>query len=183
VRPPPERIETARLVLRRFEEGDAAAFGEMLEASRDHYGEFIPFFLEGDPLERVQRYRTNFESGEGFVYAAFDGDRMVGGGMLFPRVGPGGLELGYQVRADAVGRGYATELAAALLDVAFTVCGADRVEAHIDPENRQSIAVAERVGLPLEATLRRRLHDEGREPRDLAIYTLFRADYVGRQPG
>jgi RimJ/RimL family protein N-acetyltransferase len=181
VNPPPDRIETERLLLRRFEPEDVAAFAEMLEDSREHYAEFIPFFVEGDPAERVERYVTNFEAGEGFVYAAFEGDRMVGGGMLFPRVGPAGLELGYQLRRDAVGRGLATEIAAALLDAAFTVCEVDRVEAHIDPENRASIAVAERLGMPHEATLRRRLHDEGREPRDLAIYTLFRSDYVGRQ--
>jgi hypothetical protein len=41
----------------------------------------------------------------------------------------------------------------------------------------------ERLGMPLEATLRRRIHDECREPRDVSIYTLFRADYVDRQVG
>ncbi|MES1247849.1 MAG: GNAT family N-acetyltransferase, partial [Actinomycetota bacterium] len=98
---PPERIETERLLLRRFEEGDVAAFAEMIDDNRDHYAAFIPFYVEGDPAERVDRYRLQFDAGEGFVYAAFEGDRMIGGGMLFPRIGPDALELGYQLRRDA----------------------------------------------------------------------------------
>ena len=145
--PPPERIETERLLLRRFQDDDVEQFVEMLETSREHYAAFIPFYLDGDPLERVQRYRAQFESGEGFVYAAFEGERMIGGGMLFPRIGPDALELGYQLRRDAVGRGLATEIAAALLRVALDVCGVGRVEAHIDPGNAASIAVAKRIGL------------------------------------
>jgi RimJ/RimL family protein N-acetyltransferase len=147
VKPPPERIETERLLLRRFEEDDVEQFAEMLASSREHYAEFIPFYLDGEPAERVARYRTQFEHGEGFVYAAFADERMVGGGMLFPRIGPDALELGYQLRRDAVGRGYATEIAAALLRVAFEICGVSRVEAHIDPRNVASIAVARRLGL------------------------------------
>jgi RimJ/RimL family protein N-acetyltransferase len=147
VRPPPERIETARLLLRRFEDDDLEQFADMLESSREHYAEFIPFYLDGDPLERVRRYRASFDGGEGFVYAAFEGGRMIGGGMLFPRIGPDALELGYQLRRDAVGRGLATEIAAALLRVALDVCGVGRVEARIDPDNAASIAVARRIGL------------------------------------
>jgi RimJ/RimL family protein N-acetyltransferase len=147
VNPPPERIETERLLLRRFEDGDVEQFVEMIETSREHYAAFIPFYLDGDPLERVQRYRAHFDSGEGFVYAAFEGGRMIGGGMLFPRIGPDALELGYQLRRDAVGRGLATEIAAALLRVALEVCAVGRVEAHIDPDNVASIAVARRIGL------------------------------------
>jgi RimJ/RimL family protein N-acetyltransferase len=147
VKPPLERIETERLLLRPLEAADTDAFAEMLESSRDHYAAFIPFYLDGDWAERVLRYRDAFHADEHWVYAALEGARMVGGGMLFPRIGPDALELGYQLRRDAVGRGLATEIAAALLRVAFDVCGVGRVEAHIDPGNAASIAVARRIGL------------------------------------
>ena len=67
-----------------------------------------------------------------------------------PRIGPGGLEIGYHVGADATGNGYATEMASALIDIAFDVCGADRIELHIDEANTASIGVARKLGL--EAT-------------------------------
>ncbi|MES1248367.1 MAG: GNAT family N-acetyltransferase, partial [Actinomycetota bacterium] len=145
--------------------------------NRDHYAAFIPFYVEGDPAERVDRYRLQFDAGEGFVYAAFEGDRMIGGGMLFPRIGPDALELGYQLRRDATGRGFATELAGALLRVAFDVCGVARVEAHIDPLNGPSIAVARRLGLE-EAG-----YDEGdvifsavRSPSDASVRSASASD-------
>jgi RimJ/RimL family protein N-acetyltransferase len=146
VKPPPERVETERLLLRRFEEDDVEAFAEMLESSRDHYARSIAFYLDGDPADRVRNWRAHFETGKQFVYAAFEGERMIGGGMLFPRVGPDALELGYQLRADATGRGLATEIAAALVRVAFEVCGVRRVEAHIAHANAASIAVVRRLG-------------------------------------
>jgi RimJ/RimL family protein N-acetyltransferase len=162
VKPPPARIETARLVLRVYEDDDADAFAELLAASREHYAAFIPFFLEDEPRERVARSRAQFLAGESFPYVAFAGTRLIGGCGLLPRIGPGGLEIGYHLRADETGKGYATEMAAALVDVAFDVCGADRVELHIDPANTASVRVAERLGIPFERM------------SDVAVYTLRR---------
>lgn len=164
MKPPPERIETARLVLRPLAAADTPQFVEMLETSLDHYAAFIPFYLEGDWAERVLQYRDAFRANEHWVYAAFERGRMIGGGMLFPRVGPGALELGYQVRRDATGRGLATEIGRALLDVAFRVCGADRVEAHVGHGNSASVAVAGRLGM-------RHLRDEDA----VAIYAVTRS--------
>ena len=65
---------------------------------------------------------------------------------MLPRIGPGGLEIGYHVRAGATGKGYATEMAAALVDVAFDVCGVERVELHIEEANLASIGVALKLG-------------------------------------
>lgn len=147
MKPPPARIETERLVLRIYEESDTPAFAELLERSREHYAAFIPFFLEDEPGERVRRSRAQFLDGESFPYVAFAGDRLIGGCGLLPRIGPGGLEIGYHVGADATGKGYATEMAAALIDIAFDVCGADRIELHIDEANTASIGVAQKLGL------------------------------------
>lgn len=145
MKPPPARIETERLVLRMYEESDVPAFTELLESSREHYAAFIPFFLEDDPGERVRRARTQFLEGEMFAYLAFAGERLIGGCGLLPRIGPRGLEIGYHVRADATRQGYATEMTAALADVAFDVCGADHVELHIEEANAASIGVARKL--------------------------------------
>jgi ribosomal-protein-serine acetyltransferase len=147
VKPPPARIETERLVLRIYEEGDIPAFAELLERSREQYAAFISFFLEDEPADRVRRARAQFLAGEMFPYLAFAGDRLIGGCGLLPRIGPGGFEIGYHVGSDATGNGYATEMAAALIDVAFDVCGADRIELHIDEANVASIGVAQRLAL------------------------------------
>jgi RimJ/RimL family protein N-acetyltransferase len=146
VKPPPARIETERLLLRMYEEHDVPAYAELLESSREHYAAFIPFLLEDEAAEQVARSRAQFFAGEMFRYFAFAGDRLIGGCGLLPRIGPGGLEIGYHVRVDATGNGYATEMTAALTDVAFDVCGADRVELHIEEANLASIGVARKLG-------------------------------------
>ena len=57
------------------------------------------------------------------------------------------VEVAWIVHPDYSGRGYATEAASALLDLAFDDLGARWATAFIDPSNVRSIAVAERLGL------------------------------------
>ncbi|WOH19768.1 GNAT family N-acetyltransferase [Paenarthrobacter sp. GOM3] len=57
------------------------------------------------------------------------------------------LEVGYHVRLDLQGRGYATEAATACLEFARNVVGARSLVAIIHPENAASRRVAERIGM------------------------------------
>ncbi len=63
-------------------------------------------------------------------------------------------ELGYLVVRPAWGRGYATEIAAGLLELGFGPLGVHRCIAHVDPENPASIRVLEKVGMRREGLLR-----------------------------
>jgi RimJ/RimL family protein N-acetyltransferase len=60
------------------------------------------------------------------------------------------LEVGYHIRADRQGHGYATEAATACRDHAREVLRADRLIAIIHPENVPSQRVAEKIGLTHE---------------------------------
>jgi RimJ/RimL family protein N-acetyltransferase len=111
-----------------------------------------------------------------------DESRLLGGTGLHPRQGEGGLEIGYWIAADAIGHGYATELAAALTRVAFACFDVDRVEIRVDPANARSERVPAKLGFTLEATLRRRLPvKQGSSLRDVNVWTLFR-DRLGGSP-
>lgn len=61
-------------------------------------------------------------------------------------------EVGYALHPDHAGHGFATEAAAAVLDLAFDGLGAHRVSARLDQRNVASAAVASRLGMRLEAT-------------------------------
>ena len=65
---------------------------------------------------------------------------------------PGDAELGYRLRRDAWGRGYATEGALALLAHGFDDVGLAHVWAQTMAVNRASRAVMERIGLEFERT-------------------------------
>ncbi|SEI77428.1 Protein N-acetyltransferase, RimJ/RimL family [Arthrobacter sp. yr096] len=57
------------------------------------------------------------------------------------------LEVGYHVRSDLQGRGYATEAASACLEFARDAVGAALLVAIIHPDNVASRRVAERLGM------------------------------------
>jgi RimJ/RimL family protein N-acetyltransferase len=183
--PAPYRIETERLVLRCYDPRDAPLLAEAIEASLEHLREFMIWIAdEPRPLEQrvelIRSFRAAYDSGENFTCGIFDRDEttLLGGAGLHPRVGPGGLEIGYWVRASALRQGIATESAAALTRAGFEICRADRVEIRIDPANRASLAVPAKLGYRHEATLRRRLPARPGEPlRDVTIHTLFREEY------
>ena len=61
------------------------------------------------------------------------------------------LEVGYHVRVDLQGRGYASEAAAACREFARGL-GASHLVAIIDPANIASQRVAEKIGLSFELT-------------------------------
>jgi len=171
--------------MRCYEPRDAPLLKEAIDSSLEHLRSFMQW-AHNEPqtieqkVELVKRFRSDFDTGESFTYAIFAADEseLLGGAGLEPRVGPGGLEIGYWVRASATRRGIATELAAALTRVGFEVCGADRVEIRIEPRNVASLGVPRKLGFTEEATLRRRLPSPEGEPlRDMTIFTLFREDF------
>jgi RimJ/RimL family protein N-acetyltransferase len=64
------------------------------------------------------------------------------------------VEIGYVFHPDAGGKGYATETARALADLAFTDLRAHRVYARTDARNIASAALLRRLGMRQEAHFR-----------------------------
>jgi RimJ/RimL family protein N-acetyltransferase len=183
--PAPYRIETERLVIRCYEPRDAPLLKEAIDASLEHLRGWMPWAAdEPQTLEQktdlLKGFRSEFDTGENFAYGIFPSDEteQLGGTGLHPRIGPGGLEIGYFVRAGATRQGIATESSAALTRAGFEVCGADRIEIRIEPGNEASLGVPRKLGFVEEATLRRRLPaPEGEALRDVTIFTMFREDF------
>lgn len=79
-------------------------------------------------------------------------------------------EIGYVLLPSAGGRGFGTEAAAAMVDLAFAL-GAHRVTGRIDARNARSAAVLTRLGMRQEALLRENEFVKG-EWTDEAVYAL-----------
>jgi RimJ/RimL family protein N-acetyltransferase len=181
----PYRIETERLVIRCYEPRDAALLKDAIDSSLEHLRPWMPWTAdEPQTLEQktdlLKLFRSEFDTGENFIYGIFSSDEteQVGATGLHQRIGPGGLEIGYFVRASAIRQGIATESSVALTRVGFEVCNADRIEIRIDPRNQASFGVPRKLGFVEEATLRRRLPSREGEPlRDVTIFTMFREDF------
>src|SRR5207253_2150933 len=93
--------------------------------------------------EKVASYgaATRIERDDDWIEPAIEVDGRVIG-HLYLRVHSlehRGAEIGWTLHPDTQGRGYATEAASALLDVAFGELGLHRVRAELDPRNAASI--------------------------------------------
>jgi RimJ/RimL family protein N-acetyltransferase len=185
--PAPYRIETERLVIRCYEPSDAAALKDAIDSSLEHLQPWMPW-AEDEPqtleqkTELLRGFQSQFQAGDNFTYGIFarDESEVLGGTGLHPRIEPGGLEIGYWIRASATRQGLVTESTAALVRVGFEVCGADRIEIRIEPGNEASFGVPRKLGFVEEATLRRRLPGRRGGPlRDVTIFTMFREDSDG----
>ena len=180
----PYRIETERLVLRCYEPEDAPLLKDAVDSSLEHLRAWMPWAPDApepldDVVDRLRLFRSAFDRDENFIMGIFTPDdaRLLGGTGLHPRIGDDGLEIGYWIRADAIGQGYATESSAALTRVAIEVCGVDRVEIRVDPANERSLRVPRKLGFTEEATLRRRLPDRRDSgPRDVVVFSMFASD-------
>jgi len=181
---PAYRIHTQRLVVRCWNPEDAPLLKATIEASVEHLRPWMPW-AKNEPtdlqakIDLLRLFRGNFDLGQDFVYGILSRDesQVLGGSGLHTRVGEGALEIGYWIHADHLNQGFATEASAALTKVAFEVNGVDRVEIHCDPENVRSAAVPRKLGFGHEATLRRRLAQEGGELSDLMFWALFADEY------
>ncbi|MCG8416956.1 MAG: GNAT family N-acetyltransferase [Proteobacteria bacterium] len=184
-RGPAYRIETERLVLRCWSPADAPRLKRAIDDNLDHLWPWLPWIAHepeelAAKVQRLREFRGKFDLGLDFVFAVFEADetRLVGGCGLHPRLGPGVLEIGYWIHKDTVGRGYATELAAALTRVGFEIHRVGRIEIRCDPENLASAGVPRKLGFHHDGTLRRRLPDATGQPRDLMVWSLFRDELL-----
>ena len=163
------RLETDRLVLRRFTEDDADSLFDL-----DSDPEVMRFLSGGEPTPRtaietdiLPRFLHYGDRSSGFgFWAAIDkasGD-FLGWFSLRPsdEIDPGEASLGFRLRRAAWGQGYATEGAQALLRLGFTALGVERVVATTYQDNLASRRVMEKAGMTLSRTFRLSAADLGR---------------------
>ena len=151
----PEEILVAEgLVLRRMRPSDAPRILAAVERSLPELRRFMPWAMQTPTLESVGEYlKGAWAPPENMGFGLVDAGAVVGAFGLHARRGPGILEIGYWVRSDCTGRGYATAGAGALTTAAFEhFAGVDRVEIRCDPANLASARVAEKLGYRLDRT-------------------------------
>ena len=88
-------------------------------------------------------------------------------------------EIGWALRREFQGRGFAFEAAVALLDVAFDTMGLHRVAAELDPRNEASVALCLRLGMRLEAHFVQDLMFKG-DWADTGVYAILAHEWASR---
>ena len=137
----------------------------------------MEFLNGGTPLTRVEsgfvadRVLEHWRTYGFGLWALLEkeGERMVGfAGLCHPLWFPayaGAVEVGWRLRRDAWGLGYATEAGREALRVGLEERGLREILAFVHTENTRSAAVARRLGM----TLRDRVRHPDR-PHELDVY-------------
>lgn len=174
------RIETVRLLMREFAEDDHASIQAWAadpevvryEAWGPNTDEQTRDFLRGSAAARRSDARAVFDLG----FALKDSGLLIGSGRI-RIVGQDCVEgdIGYALRRDAWGRGYATEAARALVAFAAACLRLRRLSATCQVENVRSVRVLEKVGM----SCRSRFRHDARRPgatRESYVYELCMED-------
>jgi len=180
---PAYRVVTPRLVVRCWTPSDAPLLQRAIESSLAHLRQFMPW-AQREPetvetrTERLRQYRGAFDLGQDFVYGIFDPKEteVLGGTGLHTRQGPLIRELGYWIAQGHTRKGYATEVCNALLQVAFRIDQVPRVEIRCEPANVASAAVARKIGMKLDGTLRANTIRPDGSVRDTLLFSALKAE-------
>ena len=152
-------LETERLVLRPYEQGDLERYHEV--RSRDE----VALYLYDDPLTLMQARdklsmlvdSTSLDAEDDWIVAAIvlrDGGVYVGDvAFHWVSVQHRTGEVGFTLDPAFQGLGYATEASRALLDWGFGTFGLHRIIGRTEARNVASARVLEKLGMRLEAHL------------------------------
>ena len=153
--------------MRPWRAADAPALHPILEANWAHLGPWIPARVATpvavpELATRLAGFADDFASAREWRYGVFTPEGTILGEVgLYPR-SPSGrvpyaesdrVEVGYWLRSDVTGRGYATEASRAVIGIASTLDRVTRFEIRCDPRNVASAAIPRRLGFVLEQTI------------------------------
>ena len=132
---------------------DAEAMTVAINANRDHLRRFLPWAEERAAVDaqavRLAVGREAMEQGGDATYTIASGDEVVGGIGFHRRRGPGVLEIGYWLTADAQGNGVITAAVRTLLPQCFADGDTHTVQIRCHRDNTRSAAVPRRLGFAL----------------------------------
>lgn len=149
-------LETGRLFLREFRPDDADALMDVLGdpvAMQYYPAPFDRAEVDEWIIRNLARYA---DAGFGMWAMLLKGSgTLIGDCGCYVRELQGNFEceLGWHVRRDHWGRGYASEAAQHCIEYAFLKLGVERVIALVRPENLSSCRVAEKNGMTCERVI------------------------------
>ncbi|HEY2777993.1 MAG TPA: GNAT family N-acetyltransferase [Gaiellaceae bacterium] len=139
-------LRTDRLVLRPWREEDRAPFAAL--NADPVVMEHFPSTMTREASDAFVDFNmaTIAERGWGLWAVEAEGEFIGFVGLNEPRFRPG-VEIGWRLRREAWGHGYATEAAQAVLAFAFEELGLDEVISFTTVANQRSRRVMERIGM------------------------------------
>jgi RimJ/RimL family protein N-acetyltransferase len=168
--------------LRPLEVWQAEEFLSNLDRCREHIRPWVGPSFVAENLAEAREVLGRYANGQ-----AHDGKRIFGiwrdgtlvGGVMFVAfdVKSGVCEVGCWLEPSAEGHGLVTRSVRVLLDWAFGARGLSRAEWWTIADNAPSIAVAKRLGMSLDGTLRSSDPGRGGGRRDQQVWSVLAEEW------
>ena len=162
-------LQTGRLSLGPVEPTDGPEFWLAVDGSRQHLGRWLPWVpYQSEPASSarfVEACCADWDNGYALRFAVRDrASRTLFGVVGLEACSPlhRSCELGYWLRREATGRGLMTEAAGAIVDLALSALGMNRVRVAAATDNHASLRVITRLGFRFEGIARQAEWCDGR---------------------
>ncbi len=183
----PKTIETGRLVLRRYEAGDASNLLELVSRNRQ---ELIREFAQVAALQTIEQAESfisekssQWEQRKNFCYGVWrqDAEHLVGQLQVkniaweIPAA-----ELSYFIDQNSQRRGYASESVRAIVSTAFDELRFERIFLRILPSNAESLALAKKLQFQEEGLQRNAFRCGFGQLHDVRYLSFTSGDFRSR---
>lgn len=178
-----EKLETPRLVLRRFRDDDLTPFVAYRNDPRvAEYQDWKSYDeVQGKDLIEGVKNKTPGEEGYfQFALAYKTTGELIGDLMLKTQEDKRLADIGYTLSYAFQGQGLATEAVTATIEYAFNVLKMHRLSASVDPRNVASLKLLERLGFRKEAHFVKSLWFKGAWADDV-VYGLLEEEWQAKK--
>lgn len=179
------KLETERLVLRRFSRRDSTSLNDAISASLADLNEWLPWartdYQPSDATAFIRDSLQAWKEGRAWDYTIRlkdDPGRHLGNISIWTVSKTGKIaEIGYWIRSDETSKGICTEAADVLLNQAYQSMNFHKVIMRIAVGNDASHRVAEKLGFTREGVLREELLIRGNWV-DHTLWSMLDREYA-----
>jgi RimJ/RimL family protein N-acetyltransferase len=182
----PTKLETERLIIRKYKEGDGTALFNLLESNenrhylRDHVDEATEIKTEEEAELRIRQLIADWISQKKFIMGIWNKTSGLYIGQIW--ISPSkwkvpSFELGWFLEQTHQGQGFASEAVNAAIQFLFTHLQAHKVIVLTRDDNVKSYKLAERCGFVKEGHLRDHNIKDGQR-FGLFYYRMLKSEYL-----
>lgn len=186
----PSIIETSRLTLRSYREGDESWYFEMSKRNHTHLQRYEPdnpvmeIKTEEDAKKTIAYFVNAWKKCTQFFIGVFfkESEQFVAQ-IYIGSINPSVPEFGIGYIADVAHerKGYVTEAVNAVVKLIFEILGAHRIQIETDDTNVRSIGVAERCGFVQEGHLRENKKNPDGTYSGTTFFGLLRNEFLKKK--
>jgi len=174
------KLETERFILRKGVVDDSKDLFELY--SNENVVKYLPLKLFDsieDAIGEINWYEKIFKEQIGLRWVIEETmtQKVIGTcGYLNYEKEHNRIEIGYDLKPEYWGKGIMQEALSKIIHFAFTSMKINKIEAKIEPENKSSIKLLEKLGFYKEGVLRQHEFEKGKYV-DLAIFSILKSEY------